>query len=434
MLQQLAVDEKQNYTEASQIIRSDIYVDDVITGADTLQEAMKLQKDLSNLVKAGGFHLRKWTSNSCELIKNIKEEYRGITAEFSIYQPAMSKALGINWNATHDYFYVSTNFKFSDSITKSILLSEASKLFDPLGWLSPTTIIAKIIFQKLWKLKLDWNDILPMDLQREWINFRSNLKLLENVKILRWIGYRTSHSTVELHAFSDASKSAYAAVVYARITTESSKVIVSLLQTKTKVVPLKGETILRLELAAATLMANLVAKIKSNLKLKIDNIVYWTDSTIVLVWIKGNSSKLEVFVTNRIEKIRRLTNNSECRQISTKDNPADCASRGLVADKLVHHDLWWNGPTWLQKTPELWPSSYIQPVYDNSSANNVNIHLVNVARSVQFPEITLRFSKLSTLLRVTSCILRFYKNIKSTQNREFGFLKSHEIRGVTTTH
>ncbi|XP_065370933.1 uncharacterized protein LOC135963086 [Calliphora vicina] len=190
VLQQLSEDEETNFPEASHILRTDTYVDDVISGADTLEESLELQQQLSNLLKSGGFHLRKWNSNSFELMKNIPEEDREIQQSFSIYQP-------------------------------KILLSEASKLFDPLGWLSATTIIAKIIFQQLWKLKLDWNDTLPDHIRNQWVNFRNKLKSLEEVKIPRWIGYRPHKAPIDLHAFSDASKVAYAAVVYARVTTES---------------------------------------------------------------------------------------------------------------------------------------------------------------------------------------------------------------------
>ncbi|XP_065361949.1 uncharacterized protein LOC135955527 [Calliphora vicina] len=430
VLQQLSEDEETNFPEASHILRTDTYVDDVISGADTLEESLELQQQLSNLLKSGGFHLRKWNSNSFELMKNIPEEDREIQQSFSIYQPKMSKALGINWNTNNDYFYFSINFRFSEQITKSSLLSEASKLFDPLGWLSATTIIAKIIFQQLWKLKIDWNDTLPDHVRNQWVNFRNKLKSLEEVKIPRWIGYRPHKAPIDLHAFSDASKVAYAAVVYARVTTESGEILVNLLQAKTKVVPLKGETIPRLELNAATLMAELVAKIKANVDLNIGNVIYWTDSTIVLAWLKNNSTRLEVYVANRVAKIQRLSNVHDWRYVPTKDNPADCASRGLMPEQLIHHYLWWKGPSWLQNTSDSWPTSPNQIFREEIICNNLAVHLTKTKTTIAtYPEITQRFSKLSSLVRVTSYILRFYNNIKLNQNnREVGFLKTYELK------
>lgn len=428
VLQQLAADEETRFPEASQILREDTYVDDVISGTDNPHEALQLQNQLSNLLKSGGFHLRKWNSNCPELMERIPEEDREINNLFPIQKPKMSKALGINWDTNQDAFCFSINFKFSHPITKSSLLSDASKLFDPLGWISATTITAKIIFQQLWKLKLDWNDLLPEEIQHQWIHFREKLKSLEEIRIPRWIGYRPT-STVELHGFSDASRLAYAAVVYARIITESGEILINLLQAKTKVVPLKSETIPRLELTAATLLAKLVAKIKASVEFNISSIVYWTDSTIVLAWLKNNSTRLEVYVANRVAQIQRISNVNNWKYVPTKENPADCASRGLLPEQLVRHTLWWKGPPWLQNTSDTWPT-FPNEVYCEEINNNYAVSFHTKTTSLQYPEITLKYSKLSTMIRVTSYILRFYNNVKqkSKVSRENGFLKTSELQ------
>lgn len=430
VLQQLASDEEDNFPEASRILRSDTYVDDVISGADDFDKALILQKQLCSLLKSGGFRLRKWNSNSTELLQQVPIEDREKKELFSIHQPNIAKALGIYWDTTNDYFSFSINFTFSNHITKRSLLSDAAKLFDPLGWLSPTTIVAKIIFQQLWKIKLDWNDSLPDNIQHEWINFRSKLKDLEKIKIPRWIEYHTTESTVDLHAFSDASKSAYAAVVYARTVSESGKVYINLLQAKTKVAPLKAETIPRLELSAATLLVKLVDTIKCNTDLNIGRIVYWTDSTIVLAWIKNYSRRLEVYVANRVATICRLSNAEDWKYVPSLENPADCASRGLQPAELVHHKLWFNGPSWLKLESDKWPAHPIELKCDNDNVN-IAAHLADLkSPTAQYPDITLKFSKLSTLIRVTSYILRFYNNIKlciQKKEKETGFLKTYEL-------
>lgn len=434
VLQQLATDEEKHFPEASQILREDTYVDDVISGVDTPQEAVKLQKQLSQLLKSGGFHLRKWNSNSTELMETIPNEDREIQNLFPIQKPKMPKALGINWDTIEDTFCFTINFNISENITKSSLLSDASKIFDPLGWISATTIIAKIIFQQLWKLKIEWNDVLPEEMQRVWIQFRNKLKSLEEIKIPRWIGYRPTTSIIELHAFSDASTLAYAAVVYARIINESGEILINLLQAKTKVVPLKSETIPRLELNAAELLAKLVAKIKASVEFQVSSIIYWTDSTIVLAWLKNNSTRLEVYVANRVARIQRLTDVNNWRYVPTKENPADCASRGVPPEQLIHHTLWWKGPHWLQHTSDTWPTSpststiHRDEMKDN---NNVEVLHIQTTTNLSYPEITHKFSKLSTLVRVTSYILRFYNNIKRQSkqiDKECGFLKSYELK------
>ena len=134
---------------------SDTYVDDVISGADNLEDALKIQQQLCSLLKSGGFHLRKWNSNSKQLLNRIPEEDRDKINYFNLNQETMAKALGLFWDINTDNFCFKINFIFSETVTKRSLLSDLAKLFDSLGWLAPTTIKAKIIFQRLWKLHLD---------------------------------------------------------------------------------------------------------------------------------------------------------------------------------------------------------------------------------------------------------------------------------------
>ncbi|XP_075163287.1 uncharacterized protein LOC142235924 [Haematobia irritans] len=370
VLQQLATDEEKRFPQASKTLLTDTYVDDVISGADTLPEAFYLQKQLTYLLKSGGFHLRKWNSNSVELMESISEEDREVKNLFAIQEPKIAKAL-------------------------------------------------------------DWNDTLPKNIQQEWLRFRSKLKSLEEIRIPRWIGYSSTGCEIQLHAFSDTSKLAYAAVVYTRIKTQSGEIIINLLQAKTKVVPLKSETIPRLELTAAALSAKLVAKLKASVDFNVSSTVYWTDSTIVLAWLKNTSKRLEVYVANRVAQIQRLTDVNDWRYVPTNDNPADCASRGLFPEQLIHHTLWWKGPSWLQLEQEQWPFSPTESHVEDFNENIVTHHVTKTTTTSSYPEITHRYSKLSTLVRVTSYILRFYNNIKSQakqNSKETGFLKSYELK------
>ena len=95
VLQQLAKNEENNFKTASSVLRTDTYVDDITSGTDTPDDAVHLQQELSALLKSGGFHLRKWNSNSTILMNSICENDREKRSTFSINQPNMSKALGI---------------------------------------------------------------------------------------------------------------------------------------------------------------------------------------------------------------------------------------------------------------------------------------------------------------------------------------------------
>lgn len=195
-------------------------------------------------------------------------------------------------------------------------MSDAAKLYDPLGWLAPTTILAKIEFQNLWLLGIDWNDEVPENLRIKWLEYRRNLRILEEIKIPRWIGLNKNVKT-EIHGFCDSSKLAYAAVVYAKTISAEGYVTINLIQSKTKVFPIKRFTIPRIELCGASLLVKLVERISSSLDQEISEVFFWTDSTTVLSWIRGQSSRWPVFVGNRVAEIQRKSITSQWRYIST---------------------------------------------------------------------------------------------------------------------
>ncbi|UYV73416.1 hypothetical protein LAZ67_10003104 [Cordylochernes scorpioides] len=147
-LQQLAEDEGQNYPEASRVTLNDFYVDDLLTGAQTIAEAKELIDQLTDLMKKGGFHLRKWNSNCHEIVSHVEEinEEKKINLE----KGAISKILGIVWDHVQDTFRVNITLP-EEVVTKRDLLSNIARIFDPLGFLSPTTVALKIIMQELWR-------------------------------------------------------------------------------------------------------------------------------------------------------------------------------------------------------------------------------------------------------------------------------------------
>ena len=157
-----------------------------------------------------------------------------------------------------------------------------------------------------------------------------------------------------LQGFCDASLLAYGAVLYLKIDTDAGS-HVRLLSAKTRVSPVQTQTIPRLELLGALLLAKHVVNVTSALKSEIilSKPTCYTDSRVALYWIKGFNRDWKQFVQNRVTEIRQLVPVNCWRHCQEKKNPADISSRGILPDKLKYNSLWWNGPQWLTKLREV---------------------------------------------------------------------------------
>ncbi|GFX58443.1 integrase catalytic domain-containing protein [Trichonephila clavipes] len=129
--------------------------------------------------------------------------------------------------------------------------------------------------------------------------------------------------------FAVASEAAYGAVVYLQCFLHNGAAKVSILARKSRVAPIRVISIPRLELCACVLLAQLVKKIHSTLRLNISDIVLHTDSTIALAWLNTPANRLKSFVANRVAKVQELTEGFQWNHVPSVRNPADLVSRVL---------------------------------------------------------------------------------------------------------
>ena len=164
--------------------------------------------------------------------------------------------------------------------------------------------------------------------------------------------------------FCDASTTAYAAVVYVREQMDD-RVHTQVITAKTSVAPIKTLCVPRLELCAALLGAQLSQAVKKAIndsRFPNPKVFARTDSQVSLPWIKDILRKWKTFVANRVSKIQIIIPSENWKFVPTEDNPADCASQGISADKLPNHQLWWKGPNWLRQDEQFWPSLDVTPL------------------------------------------------------------------------
>ncbi|GFT14173.1 integrase catalytic domain-containing protein [Trichonephila clavipes] len=268
------------------------------------------------------------------------------------------KILGIIWNSKEDTFRINISPSNEVRPSKRQLLSTIAKIYDPLGFLSPTTIQLKILMQDIWKENISWDDPVTDCIFESWTQFKNQMKHLAEIQIPRYLAEDATAKRVLLIGFCDASQRAYAAVFYLRTELVTGKVHVSMITSKTRVAPVKSITLPRLEFLAALLLSELYVVVLESLRkvIQIDKSFLFSDSQIVLDWLKSSPSRWKIFVANRISRIQKMTSEASWHHVKSQENPADCASRGIAASKLKVHKLWWSEPQWLSQDSLHFPS------------------------------------------------------------------------------
>ena len=404
-------------------LKENFYVDNWLSGANTVDDASSSFTQAKCILNDASFPLTQVFSNDFSITTQFNEK------DSSIFDKECTSVLGLKWISTEDVFtFEGLDFcKISSmKLTKRIVLSFMCKIYDPLGKISPYMMHGKIIFQEIWKLGLDWDENLPTDMQTKveiWMKSSNDLSQLSINRAyfpgIPWF----DENVVEIHGFGDASAKGYGACVYLRIKVNGSYKV-ALVISKSRVAPIKSITLPKLELLAAFLCAKLVVFVKNSLNLDSSvKLKCWTDSTIVLNWIKGEPSKREIFVANRVRQIQSLVPPSCWSHVEGKVNPADCISRGLLANELVNCSNWWNGPSFLLDD-EMNVESPISEELEIESLDEVICVTVTEVKSIDID----RFSNLIDCIRHFSCILRFISNCRikdpSCRNYEKNFSDS----------
>ena len=414
-----ALDHALAYPLAAKAVEESFYVDDGLTGADSIEGAIELHAQLQTLFDKGGFLLRKWNSSEPAVLQQIAAELRDQQSVRTMSEhDEYTKTLGVDWNAKLDHFRLTVaELSHQDHWTKRALSSDIAKTFDVLGWFAPVIIKAKIFLQRLWEEGLGWDDPVPATLEQAWLEWRQELCLLVDKHIPRCYYPKTVKIAYrQLHGFSDASEGAYAGAVYFRFVDTTGCVHTSLVMAKTKVAPIKRLSIPRLELCGALLLAQLLHHCQAIFDLPTEDVFAWTDSTIVLNWLVGNPRRFKTFVGSRVSLISDLVAPSRWSHVEGSNNPADCASRGLLPSELLSHGLWWNGPSWLRMGIHCWPKT--ATLMSNDPSDEVNEICSRAAVVRTEPVFPLdRFSNFTRLKRVTAWMLRFVSNCQARQKK-----------------
>uniref|UniRef100_A0ABD2W647 Integrase catalytic domain-containing protein n=1 Tax=Trichogramma kaykai TaxID=54128 RepID=A0ABD2W647_9HYME len=342
-------------------LKRSFYLDNCVTSVSTVEEKTNFQTIATKYMCNAGFNLRDWECTGEQ------------------QSPSTSSVLGVLWDKCEDVLCLNWNFDchIGESLSKRDILTITHRIFDPLGWASPTLLIPKLILKTLWKEKVSWDAQVPNEIASEFKDWLKQVPLLKNLTVPRWI-FGLSSDAVSYHMFVDASKNAYAAVLYVRTQDICGRVRVHLVQSKSRVGPTAEISIPRMELLAATLGARLAHSVEQSMGSSLRNLYFWTDSSTVLSWLRRNQQWAR-FVWNRVAEIKKFSDVKAWRHVPGILNPADLPSRGCTSRQLLD-SYWIRGPSWLKAPESQWPVERLEVEEDLVNAEKAKCSATSTKR------------------------------------------------------
>lgn len=255
----IAENSKDSKREASKILERDRYVDDLIHSCPYAQYAIQRMIEVDEILNASGFNIKEWHCSSKQLLEATdqnKNETKSIDTnsnptnqvpgreekheanDVSLDKEKGVKTFGVSLNPDADIIYFPIKFKRTGVYTKRTILSNMSRLFDPLGLATAVTINARIALQEICKMKnIGWNYPLPTQLQLTWEKLFEEMKDLTTVQFPRCLLSEDSFGLAELHVFANASILAHGPTAYL-VWSHANGTEVRLISAKARVTPL----------------------------------------------------------------------------------------------------------------------------------------------------------------------------------------------------
>ena len=202
------------YPELVSLIEDSLYVDDLVTGAGSKDEAFDVYLNCKHLMKEGGFNLRKWKSNSLTLMKRIEtvevgndintssstQGSKSMTTLTDIAADERFQLLGVYWDNHTDNlqfcFQELREFAMTLPLCKRSILRVSAGVFNPLGFLSPFVVRLKMLFQMLCTNKISWDEALEGNMLIQWKGILEEFVVLDQVTIPRLQTSGTSQCTI----------------------------------------------------------------------------------------------------------------------------------------------------------------------------------------------------------------------------------------------
>ncbi|XP_033759093.1 uncharacterized protein LOC117341342 [Pecten maximus] len=364
--------------DVKDLVNQDFYVDDCLLSRPTPQLAADVVKRTQLVLKTNGnIRLHKITSNNPEVMNAFHEEDQCQTLKslnFDKDALPVQHSLGMSWDLNTD------SFKFDIQVntkpeTRRGMLSTLNSIFDPIGFLSPITIHGRILFREI-ATGTGWDEPIPTEQLEKWNVWTRSLEQLKDISIQRMfvpLSLSTSDG-VELHIYSDASEKAIATVAYV-VTLHDGIYHTGFAAGKSKIAPVRGHTIPRLELCAAVMAVELAEFLCESLHISLQSVRYYSDSKVVLGYVNNKTRRSYTYVANRVERILRSCRADQWSYVNTRENPADLATRSSTKPEDFANSNWLRGPEQLYKNFAITPRKFplVEPDDDKELRPEVTV-------------------------------------------------------------
>ena len=420
VVRELAEKHSSSLPLAVELVHESLYIDDGLSMKDEIDVSVEQAKQMLQLFEYGGLKTQKWVSSHKKVLDLI-----GIPQEMR-HPEENVKILGVQWNLKQDiitFDFLKQVSEVPAKITKRVILSIGSSLFDPLGLIAPATVQVKLLFQKTWREyeEKDWDKELPLQLTEPFKEWAVGIKKLKNMTLPRLVVDKTADE-ISLAVLADASPDAYGAVVYV-LSWKAGKVTKSqLLTAKSKLAPVKFNkndeslSIARLELLASLLAVKIAKYVKECLKKPNMQVWYFSDSKVTLDRIRSKTqTKFKPWVYNRLYYIMQNAQAKDFYHISGVLNSADFLTKSVDPELLAKSQVWLEGPAFIQLPKEKWPKETALTIKEAKELQRINLQEIKKEKD-EMENLRSRKSEVAALSIAQCHVLAKNAQLKNGEN------------------
>jgi hypothetical protein len=381
------------FPEAAWFLKYRTYVDDATPGADTMARLKGLSSEMETVARQGGFEFKE-TLMSGDKEKDNGEPHKVVGLIWETEEDRLKVDVKFNVGAKRAGLHLQDNVELEDEpekalpdvITKRELWRVAQGQYDPLGLLCGYTVRFKILMRSLAEEStgrvVGWDEPVPEGTNK---GFREVVKHLADLRAITFPRAAKPREAVvgkpTLMIFGDGSTLASCALAYLRWQMANGSVQCRLLAGKTRVAPKCKISIPRMELVGALLAVRLARKIIDSLRMELEAVRYFTDSSAVLGMLNKDSASFLEFVGTRVSEIRIKSDpDKEWFWIPGELNLADQGTRPTVLPKdMAPGTPYQDGLPWMRDLVETWP---VKKKFTAPPAEECRKDVLNVAGGV----------------------------------------------------